>query len=70
MPRKRVVISLPADAYRRLEELAECEERVIDQQASLLLKRLLTDAATAPPVVSHMRGVRPSVLDGGDAGCS
>jgi hypothetical protein len=43
MTRKRVLITLPADAYRRLVALAEDEERVIDQQASLLLKRLLAD---------------------------
>jgi hypothetical protein len=41
MARKRVLITLPVDAYRRLAEMAEDEERVIDQQASLLLKRLL-----------------------------
>ena len=44
MARRRVVITLPTDAYRRLVELAEAEERVVDQQASLLLKRLLIDA--------------------------
>lgn len=42
MPRKRVLITLPSEAYRRLVELADEEERVVDQQASLLLKRLLT----------------------------
>ena len=47
MARRRVIITLPEDAYRRLAELAEAEERVVDQQASLLLKRLLrgTDLA-------------------------
>ena len=44
MSRKRVLITLPVDAYRRLAEMADAEERVIDQQASMLLKRLLTDA--------------------------
>ncbi len=47
MPRKRVLITLPTNAYRRLAAMAENEERVIDQQASLLLKRLLID--TFPP---------------------
>ena len=47
MARRRVVITLPADAYRRLAELAEVEERVVDQQASLLLKRVLTGAGLA-----------------------
>ncbi len=47
MARRRVVITLPPDAYRRLAELAEAEERVVDQQASLLLKRLLTCADLA-----------------------
>lgn len=47
MLRKRVLITLPVNAYRRLVEMADAEERVIDQQASLLLKRLLTDAV--PP---------------------
>ena len=35
MPRKRVLITLPPDAYRRLVELAEQEERVVHQQASV-----------------------------------
>jgi hypothetical protein len=42
MARKRVLITLPSEEYRRLADLAEAEERAIDQQASLLLKRLLT----------------------------
>ena len=54
MPRKRVLITLPADAYRRLADLAEQEERVIDQQASLLLKHLL--AAPASPVPGPLSG--------------
>jgi hypothetical protein len=39
-----VVITLPPDAFRRLAALAEAEERVVEQQASLLLKRLLAGA--------------------------
>ncbi len=46
MHRKRVLLTLPADAYRRLAAMAEDEERVIDQQASLLLKRLLIEAGS------------------------
>ena len=45
MSRKRVLITLPVDAYRRLAAMAEDEERVIDQQASLLLKRLLIEVS-------------------------
>jgi hypothetical protein len=41
MARKRVLVALPPDAYRRLADLAEEEERGVDQQASLMLKRLL-----------------------------
>jgi hypothetical protein len=54
MVRKRLVITLPSDAYQRLAHLAEQEERVIDQQASLLLKRLLTRTVS----------VATSVVDG------
>ncbi len=46
MARRRLVITIPSDTYHRLAELAEAEERAVDQQASLLLKRLLTDATT------------------------
>lgn len=49
MPRKCVLITLPADAYRRLADLAEQEERVIDQQASLLLKQLLAEPTSPVP---------------------
>ena len=42
--RRRVVVTLPRDAYRLLEQLAEREERAIDQQASFLLRRVLTGA--------------------------
>ena len=48
MARKRVLITLPSEEYRRLVDLAEAEERAIDQQASLLLKRLLADADRQP----------------------
>lgn len=58
MPRKRVLITLPVDVYRRLADLAEQEERVIDQQASLLLKRLLsTGSSSEPDVVSGQSGL-------------
>ena len=49
MPRKRVLSTLPADGYRRLADLVEQEERVIDQQASLLLKQLLAEPASPVP---------------------
>jgi len=41
MRRKRIVVTLPAEAYKRLTDLAARDERVIDQQASFLLKHLL-----------------------------
>jgi hypothetical protein len=43
MQRKRVVVTLPRDAYCLLEQLAEREERAIDQQASFLLRRVLSN---------------------------
>lgn len=55
MSRKRVLITLPAEAYQRLTELANEEERVIDQQASLLLKRLLMSATVSAGDVSAER---------------
>ena len=63
MPRKRVLITLPPDAYRRLAEMADDEERVIDQQASLLLKRLLT--AATPSVVGTTRCDEPPASGSG-----
>jgi hypothetical protein len=48
MPRRRVVITLPTDAYRHLAEVAEAEERAVDQQASLLLKQLLLGSSREP----------------------
>ena len=43
--RQRVLITLPIEAYRRLADLAHQDERAIDQQASYLLKELLTPSA-------------------------
>ena len=69
MSRKRVLITLPVDAYRRLAEMADAEERVIDQQASLLLKRLLTDAVLpaegAPACDDSLSATTVSGRDGG-----
>ena len=42
--RRRVIVTLPRDAYRLLEQLAEREERATDQQASYLLRRVLSGA--------------------------
>jgi len=54
MSRKRVLITLPPDAYRRLVDLADEEERVVDQQASLLLKRLLIGSGSEPARNDHI----------------
>ena len=74
MPRKRVVITLPVDAYRRLAEMAEDEERVIDQQASLLLKRLLVDvphpSGTTPGATEHDESLTRVVVTARDGGIS
>jgi hypothetical protein len=73
MSRKRVLITLPVDAYRRLAEMAEDEERVIDQQASLLLKRLLLNTAdpteTSPGEALH-ESVPNSVVGEREGGLS
>lgn len=55
VPRRRVVITIPSEAYYRLAELAEAEERAVDQQASLLLKRLLVGATATVGHVSAER---------------
>ena len=74
MPRKRVVITLPVDAYRRLAEMAEDEERVIDQQASLLLKRLLADvrdpSETTTGATEHDESLTRVVVTARDRGIS
>lgn len=61
MARKRLVITLADDAYRQLVALAEAEERGVDQQASLLLKRLLTPANSSQgqPGRDALSGRRP-----------
>ena len=41
---RKLVVLLPEAAYRALEELAEREERATDQQASYLLRRVLSGA--------------------------
>lgn len=62
MFKRRVLVSLPTDAYRRLAELAESEERVVDQQASLLLKRLLSTADPHRPDTTHrLPGARRAI---------
>ena len=49
MQRRRLLITLPSDAYRLLEQLARREERATDQQASFLLRRTLAEVAAAGP---------------------
>ncbi len=44
--RRRLIVTLPGDAYRLLVRLAEREERAVDQQASFLLRRALAAAGT------------------------
>ena len=49
--RKRLLVTLPGDVYQQLVRLAEQEERVIDQQASYLLKQAIaarSDHADTP----------------------
>jgi hypothetical protein len=72
MPQKRVLITLPPDAYQRLVVLAEQEERFVDQQASLMVKRLLADATTPAKVESNSAGGSPSAssVTGRDGGLS
>ena len=53
MARKHVLITLPLDLYRRLVHLADDEERVVDQQASLLLKRALLDSGSKSAPSGH-----------------
>ena len=55
MRRRHIVISLPGMDYQRLVQLAEREERAVDQQASFLLRRVLaeSDGATAPTAVQE-----------------
>jgi hypothetical protein len=56
MARKRILVTLPSDAHRRLATMAEQEERAVDQQASLLLKRLLTGGERQPAAVDRPGG--------------
>lgn len=49
MQARRVVVSLPPDAYRRLERVAREEVRATDQQASYILRRFLTETLPHPP---------------------
>ena len=47
---RRFVVSLPSDEYRRLRELADREERIVEQQATYLLRRALgSQSAASPP---------------------
>ena len=41
MQRKRVIVALGSDEYRRLEQWGQAEERAPDQQATWLLRRAL-----------------------------
>ena len=49
---RRVLIHLERDEFRILRELAKREERDIDRQAGLLLKRTLREAAEIATVVT------------------
>jgi hypothetical protein len=49
--RRRLMVTLPSDDFRRLERLAERDERATDQQASFLLRRALASAADEQEVV-------------------
>src|SRR3989442_563924 len=48
--RRRLMVTLPSDDFRRLERLAERDERATDQQASFLLRRVLASATDAQEV--------------------
>jgi hypothetical protein len=41
--RRRLTVLLSDDAYRKLQAWAQLEDRMADQQASYLLRRLLED---------------------------
>ena len=75
MARRRLVITLTADAYRRLADIAEAEERVVDQQASLMLKRLLTAVPAVDELADHLESVgsqatsHPHAIDERGADC-
>ena len=56
MQRRRLIVTLPRDVFRILEALAEREERATDQQASLLLKRLLRLKGGTPERPRRTRG--------------
>jgi hypothetical protein len=45
MQRRRLIVTLPGEAYRPLEQLAEREERPTERQATLLLQRAIAGAA-------------------------
>jgi hypothetical protein len=72
MPQKRVLITLPPDVYQRLVVLAEREERFVDQQASVMVKRLLEDAITPAEAVFDNPGDSrsDSLVAGRDGGLS
>lgn len=42
MQKRRLVVTLPGPAYKTLEERARDDVRTTEQQASYLLRRLLT----------------------------
>jgi len=41
MRRRRLVITIPSDEYRHLTDMADREERAVDQQASFVLRQAL-----------------------------
>ena len=59
MRTRRLIVTLPSDAYRVLTAMAQRDERAVDQQASVLLKRALAEqpeaTASAPCVHPEVR---------------
>jgi hypothetical protein len=41
MQDRRVVLSLPPDLYRQIEEAARAEDRIVEQQIRAILRRCL-----------------------------
>lgn len=46
--RREIVVQIPPDDYRRLKRLASCQERGIEQQAAVLLRKCLSRDAGVP----------------------
>lgn len=48
MQKRRLVVTLPTPAYRNLEEQAKQDVRTAEQQASYLLRRILSSSDRQP----------------------